>query len=354
EAPRVRQDPLVVSLIATLASGVLVGPVGEQILTNGNLVNFFTQIRRWYGHNSDLIGQAEVPDATQYDLQQSKQTHYEAFNIYIPYGKARVDLPSGANVLPPNFANFFSGEGTVGELASLLGPVGALSEGYIPQGEPLPYTIQFENASTAASAVGEVRIVTQLDGDLDPRSFRLGDLRLGDLQINIPDGRSFFQGDFDFRTSKGFILRVSAGLDPLSNTATWLICAIDPLTGEVIQDPSIGLLPPNDVTGAGRGFVTYTVQIKHEVPTGTEITSTARILYNTSAPFDTATITNLVDAVAPTTSVTVTPLVLGESNYLVKWTATDDEMGSGVKHVTVYVSENGGNFTIWKRQTTDT
>lgn len=354
EAPSIRQDPLVVSLIATLASGVLVGPVGEQILTNGNLVNFFTQLRRWYGHNWDLIGQAEVPDATQYDLQQSKPTHYTAFNIYIPFGKARVDLPGGATVPPPNFTNFFSREGTVGELASLLGPVGALSEGYIPPGQPLPYTIQFENASTAASAVGEVRIVTQLDGDLDPRSFRLGDLRLGDLQINIPDGRSFFQGDFDFRTSKGFILRVSAGLDPLSNTATWLLSALDPLTGEVIQDPIIGLLPPNDVTGIGRGFVTYTVQIKPGVPTGTEITSTARILYNTSAPIDTATLTNLVDAVAPTTSIKVTPLGEGRSDYLVQWAATDDEMGSGVKHVTVYVSENGGNFTIWKRQTTDT
>jgi hypothetical protein len=38
----------------------------------------------------------------------------------------------------------------------------------------------------------------------------------------------------------------------------------------------------------------------------------------------------------------------------VKWTAVDDEMGSGIKHITVYVSENGGDFTIWKRQTTET
>jgi hypothetical protein len=173
---------------------------------------------------------------------------------------------------------------------------------------------------------------------------------LGDINVQISDGRSSFQGDFDFRTSKGFILRVSGGLDPLSNTATWLLQAIDPLTGEVIQDPSRGLLLP----GIGRGSVSYSIQPEVGVPTGTTITSAARILYNTSVPIDTATVTNLVDAVAPTTSVTVTPLKAGSSDYWVRWTATDDEMGSGVKHVTVYVAENGGDFTIWKRQTTET
>ena len=36
------------------------------------------------------------------------------------------------------------------------------------------------------------------------------------------------------------------------------------------------------------------------------------------------------------------------------WNATDDAGGSGVKHVTVYVSDNGGDFSIWLRQTTET
>ncbi len=69
-----------------------------------------------------------------------------------------------------------------------------------------------------------------------------------------------FQGDFDFTQTKGFILRVSAGVDLQTGTATWLLEAIDPLTGLVITDPSKGLLPPNNAEGAGAGFVTYTIE----------------------------------------------------------------------------------------------
>jgi hypothetical protein len=82
----------------------------------------------------------------------------------------------------------------------------------------------------------------QLDPSLDPRSFRLSDMRLGDIQLHIPDSRGAFQGDFDFTGSKGFILRVSAGVDVASHTASWLFQAIDPGTAELLDDPTRGLL----------------------------------------------------------------------------------------------------------------
>ena len=143
-------------------------------------------------------------------------------------------------------------------------------------------------------------------------------------------------------------------LDPLSNTATWLLQAINPETGEVIEDPDLGLLPPNDATGAGSGFVGYTIEPKEDLVTGTEISSTARILYNTAPPLDTPTITNVIDGAAPVTTVTVETLTEGGNDYLVRWDAVDEENGSGIKHVTVYVAEDGGDFTIWQQQTTDT
>src|SRR6202007_3068782 len=100
-------------------------------------------------------------------------------------------------------------------------------------------------------------IVSELDPNLDPRSFRLGDLKLGDLNVHIPNGLGSFQGDFGFTQRKGVILRVSAGFDIQSNKATWLLQAIDPSTGEVLQNPSSGLLAPNDARGAGRGFIGF-------------------------------------------------------------------------------------------------
>ena len=354
EAPPIRENPQVISLMATLATGLLLGPAGNQIISSNNLVNFFEQVRKWYGNNPSLKGQESAVDLKQYDLGLSQKTHAQSFNVYVPFGEARVELPQGVAVPPPSFGSFFNATVTTSNLATLTGPLGYGMENIIPVGTALPYTIRFENAAAADSNVGEVRIVTKLDDDLNPRSFQLGSLRLGDIQIHIPTGRGAFSGDFDFTSSKGFILRVSAGLDVISNTATWLIQAIDPNTGEVVQNRDIGLLPPNKTNGVGSAFVSYTILPKTFCATGTEITSAARVIYNTAAPLDTAEVTNIIDANAPTTILSATPLVAGGSDYLVKWTATDDAAGSGIKHVTVYVAEDGGDFKIWQQQTTDT
>src|SRR5205807_6711958 len=53
--PPIRQDPLVISLTATLASGILAGPAGRQIITTGNLTDFFDHVRPWYGNDPKLL-----------------------------------------------------------------------------------------------------------------------------------------------------------------------------------------------------------------------------------------------------------------------------------------------------------
>ncbi|MCH2247748.1 MAG: putative Ig domain-containing protein, partial [Crocosphaera sp.] len=359
QAPPVRENPLVVSLMATLGTGILAGTAGEQIVTEGNLVSFFEKIREWYGHDENLIGTETLPNFEDYDLGLSNSTDFEAFNIYVPFanelGSARLDLPPSVPVEPVNFTRFFNATDGEVELGTLNGPLAFGNEGFIPVGQKLPYTINFENAATASANVGEIRIVSELDPDLDVRSFELGSLQLGDIQVHIPQGRGNFEGTFDFIESKGFQLRVSAGVDIFSNTATWLLQAIDPDTGEVVQDTNLGILAPNDAQGSGAGFVTYTVKPKldEEVTTGAEISSQARILFNTAAPIDTETITYTLDAQAPTTNLTVTRLNEESSDYLIEWQAIDDDNGSGVKHVTVYVATNGGDFKIWQRQTQD-
>ena len=161
-------------------------------------------------------------------------------------------------------------------------------------------------------------------------------------------------GDFDFTASKGFVLRVSAGIDPTTRTATWLLQAIDPETGELLQDSARGLLAPNDAQGRGAGYVSYYAQSAFEAQSGDTIEASARVIFNTQAPFDTPTITHTLDAAAPVTTLTATPVTPGGADYDVRWTATDEVGGSGVKHTTVYVSEDGGSWKIWLRQTTET
>jgi len=62
-------------------------------------------------------------------------------------------------------------------------------------------------------------------------------------------------------------------------------------------------------------------------------------------------VSNALDANAPVTALAVTALgnnAQGAPSFDVKWNAADD--ASGIKHVTVYVAENGGDFKIWLRQ----
>ena len=66
----------------------------------------------------------------------------------------------------------------------------------MPSDTPLPYSISFNNPSNGA--LGQLRIVTELDPSLDPRSLRLGDLKLGDINIHVPGDKANFQADFDF------------------------------------------------------------------------------------------------------------------------------------------------------------
>ncbi|HEY7600112.1 MAG TPA: hypothetical protein VH741_09310, partial [Candidatus Limnocylindrales bacterium] len=146
---------------------------------------------------------------------------------------------------------------------------------------------------------------------------------------------------------------VSAGIDTQSHTASWVLQAIDPETGEVLADATRGLLPPNDALGKGAGYVSFTAQAAFGGETGAVIAQSARVILDTQAPVDTNEIVRTLDGAAPTTVVDAELVAQGGADYDVRWSAIDDPGGSGVKHTTVYVSEDGGDWRIWLRQTTD-
>jgi hypothetical protein len=181
---------------------LLAGPAGSEVLTNGNLVDFFTQVRSWYGHQASVIGNAAPPDRADFDLGLSHPTHFEAFNIFVPYGDAQIDIPAGASVTPTDFSRFFSASGSENSLATLTGPLGFGEEQFLPVDQALPFSVQFENDPNATVAVGEIRVVVPLDAGLDPQSFRLGDMKIGDILVDIPEGRATFQAERDFTRAR--------------------------------------------------------------------------------------------------------------------------------------------------------
>ncbi|MFA7603825.1 MAG: CARDB domain-containing protein, partial [Novosphingobium sp.] len=386
DVPPIRTQQHIVSLMTTLASGILYGPAGSAIRSNGDILGFFEQVRTLYGHTSGQMAAIEfmdprqspryigevpipaLPDRAAYDLGLSTPTHFEAFRIFVPwldFAQRGAGLPADFQINGPepvdgdpfaslDFSRFYQAGGEVNRLASITGPQTMDTLGWLPNGASLPYTIGFENAAGSSRYTNEIRIVTQIDPALDPRSFSFGDIRIGDITIDVPDGRSSFQAEYDFVATRGFILRVSAVLDLYQSpaSATWLLQAIDPITGEVLQDATRGLLAPNNASGAGAGFVSYAVRANDEIATGERISASARVLMDGFAPEDTLVLSQMVDAAAPESRIGATRI--GATNdFLVDWSVLDDHGGSGVRHVTLYVAEDGGDFRIWQRMLPD-
>ena len=386
--PPTRRDQELASLLATLAGGVLTGPGGDAIVLSGQFEDFFDNVRRWYGHDPTLEAPrdetgatfssdslsflgilqnpnpvAALPTFDQYDLGLTNNTHFQAMRVYVPwvpFGKRGAGIPAEYQItgitpndedvfFPLNLAGYFDQPGVESGAASQTGPFTLETGGFVPAGQPLPFTVHFQNDPNTTRDANEVRVVVPLDENVDPRSFRLGDIKIGDITIRMPGGRALYQGDFEFAETLGFNVRVSAGIDVKSQAATWLIQAIDPLTGEVRSDTDGGLLPPNNARGQGAGFVSYSVQLADSAETGDTLTAEARVLLDNAPPDDLPSLSYNIDAVAPTTSLNVSPLN-DQNDFTIQWDVSDDEDGSGFRHVTLYVAEDGGDFKIWKRQ----
>ena len=241
DVPPIRENPQIVSLMATLASGILIGPAGEAVLSSGDLVEFFEQVRAWYGHDSDLLSPVDpyttginpvnpvplLPEYEDFDLGLASRTHFETFRVYVPW----VPFEGRGSGLPSDFQ---------------VNGVPITDTGvWIDQ------TVAFAGATSGVPGA-EIEIVEQLADDFDARFFRLGEVSIGDVTVDL-GGHNRYEGDFDFVESHGFILRVDASLDVLESEATWLIQAIDPATDQPIQEPV-------DALGDGSGTVEYRIK----------------------------------------------------------------------------------------------
>ena len=234
----------------------------------------------------------------------------------------------------------------------IIGPTGFGDENWITTDTPLPYTIRFENQPSATAAAQEVVITQNLDPDLDWRTFRLGSFGWSGLTFEIPDNRSFYQDRIDLTKDYGFFVDVIATIDVINGVATWTITTIDPETGQKTADALIGFLPPNDEESVGEGFVTYTIRPDADAETGAVIDAQATIVFDTEAPIDTPPIFNTLDAGTPTSTISTLPTTINTPEFLVSWTGTDDNNGSGIAGYTIYVSENDSEFIPWLENTT--
>jgi hypothetical protein len=230
---------------------------------------------------------------------------------------------------------------------------GAGPLGHISGAEPLRYMVRFENLPAASAPAQEVVITDQLDpSKVDVNTFALGAIGFGTTELHPLAGSRSFETDVDLRPAQDLIVRVRASLNMTTGLLTYRFTSIDPLTGLPPTDPLAGFLPPNVTSPEGSGYVLFTVSPKADLPTGTVIRNSARIVFDLNPPIDTPEWVNTIDNTHPVSSVNPLPVSSSDTSVLVQWSGTDE--GSGVRDYSVYVSENGGPFALFAANTTAT
>jgi hypothetical protein len=216
------------------------------------------------------------------------------------------------------------------------------------------YTINFENEPTATAPAQTVSVTEQLDPNLDWSTFQLGDIGFGDTVVSVPAGHTSFSTRVDATATLGVYVDIKASFNLQTGQVTWTFTSLDPQTLDLPANPLAGFLPPNANAPAGQGFVNYTVNPKPALTSGTRINAQATVVFDTNAPINTALRYNTVDSGAPSSSVSALPATETTPSFTINWSGQDDTGGSGIASYTVYVSDNGGPFTVWQNATTQT
>jgi PKD repeat protein len=231
------------------------------------------------------------------------------------------------------------------------GPSGFGPNNYLRASNGFPYTIYFENKSTATAPAHQIAITDKLDPAVfDLKSFSFGKVTIGDSSIYVPSGLRAFTLDKKL-THLNVIARVSGKLDTITGNIEWLFRSLDPKTLDDIEDPDIGILPPNKTSPQGEGNVTYFVNLKNEPRHGQQVKNKASIVFDANPAIITNEHVVTFDLIPPQSSV-MSLLPISASKFNIRWSGTDN--GSGIQGYYIYFRVNGGADSIWLTNTTAT
>jgi len=185
---------------------------------------------------------------------------------------------------------------------------------------------------------------------LDLTKFNLHDFSFtsfgwGDT-IKTPPGKFLkeFSVDVDLRPGKNLITRISGKLDTIKGIINWEFLSLDPATLQLEDDPMLGFLPPNSTSNAGEGFVSYSVGLKPELKTNSQIKNRASIVFDANKPILTNQFLNTLDMDNPQSQVLPLDATI-DSRFPVTWSGSD--VGSGINCYSVYVMENDTSLYPW-------
>jgi hypothetical protein len=102
----------------------------------------------------------------------------------------------------------------------------------------------------------------------------------------------------------------------------------------------------------------FTVKLIANLPSGTQIANQAFVQFDFLGPWGPAPKAgpwiNTIDAGTPSSNVLPLPTTITQTDFLVEWTGNDDNgLGSGIASYDIFVSTDGGTYTLWLDDTTE-
>lgn len=226
----------------------------------------------------------------------------------------------------------------------IIGPDGQPDKAWVSVNDRLPYTINFENDTSATAPAKFVRITTPIEPKQEANTFELGSFGFNNQSFEIPPGQASYYQRLDCRDSMNLYVDVVAGYDPVRHEGFWEFQSIDPITLLPSEEPLAGFLFLQDTTqpNYGKGFVNFSIKPKTNAQTLDTIGARAFIVFDQNDTIPTNIHSNTIDAVAPVSSITGLPDLTPDTEVSLTYTGTDDPNGSGVKWYSIYVADDNG------------
>lgn len=234
----------------------------------------------------------------------------------------------------------------------ITGPSGYGAQSYIMVDMTMDYLIRYENKSNALASAQMVFVTNQLAKTLDYSTFELGNMGFGTNTVVVPPGRRNYTTRVDATRTLGLLVNINAEFDPTNGMVLWTFMSVDPVTGELPEDPIAGFLPPNTNAPVGEGWVRYRIRPKTNDLDGSMIPAMASIVFDTNPRIDTPAITNAADGMTPASQVNPLPPT-SPRTFTVSWTGLDG-LGAGVAYYCLLASTNQGPYGVWLSNTTNT
>ncbi|HEX3744765.1 MAG TPA: RHS repeat-associated core domain-containing protein [Bryobacteraceae bacterium] len=232
----------------------------------------------------------------------------------------------------------------------LTGGVG--TQGYIPPNLGIPYTIYFENQSTATAPAQKVVVTDQLSSSLDWSALQLNQVEFNNVSVSVPAGLQNYSTQVNVSTDPNPV-NVTVAFNNGTGLLTWTMQSVDPVTGGSPANPLAGFLPPNNSGNQGTGFVTFSVNPKPGLANGATIANQGSIVFDQNGAIATNTVTNTIDSTVPVSVVNALPATSASVAFPVSWSGSDPG-GSGIAAYNIFAAVDGGSYATWLTNSTAT